>query len=298
MTINNDTKIFKGSTPWNGKVFRGTTLIWPTAPVDYSTEYLTFTMVSGGVITYLTKDTNNLYYRVNGGAWSNAWTNQGQSGTSYRYTISALTGDRIEFKRNSTAVFGTLYGRQDAESSFPKYNVSGNIMSLAYGDGFSQAGAIETAKMFSEGLGHSGSGYDSGILNAANLVLPATSLTSECYYSLLQNAYYMTAGPRELPAPTVPSNAYDNMFANDNNMVSGPRILGSTFGNGACMNMFYHCDSLQRIECLATSWQSNSFYKWVEYVPATGTFVKHPNATWPTGVSGIPDGWTVQDAVL
>lgn len=30
MKLNNDTLIFKGSTPWEGKIFRGTTLIWPT----------------------------------------------------------------------------------------------------------------------------------------------------------------------------------------------------------------------------------------------------------------------------
>ena len=35
---------------------------------------------------------------------------------------------------------------------------------------------------------------------------------------------------------------------------------------------------------------------WVNGVSSTGTFVKHPNMTsLPTGVSGIPTGWTVQD---
>ena len=36
---------------------------------------------------------------------------------------------------------------------------------------------------------------------------------------------------------------------------------------------------------------------WVKGVSSTGTFVKNPNMTsWPTGVSGIPNNWTVQDA--
>ena len=32
---------------------------------------------------------------------------------------------------------------------------------------------------------------------------------------------------------------------------------------------------------------------WVSYVAASGTFVKDASATIPTGVSGIPNGWTV-----
>jgi hypothetical protein len=34
---------------------------------------------------------------------------------------------------------------------------------------------------------------------------------------------------------------------------------------------------------------------WVSNVSATGTFVKSKDATWSvTGVSGIPEGWTVE----
>lgn len=36
---------------------------------------------------------------------------------------------------------------------------------------------------------------------------------------------------------------------------------------------------------------------WVIGVASTGTFVKNPEMTsWPTGIYGIPEGWTVQDA--
>jgi hypothetical protein len=38
---------------------------------------------------------------------------------------------------------------------------------------------------------------------------------------------------------------------------------------------------------------------WVDGVSSTGIFVKHPDMTsLPTGSSGIPNGWTVEDAVL
>ena len=41
---------------------------------------------------------------------------------------------------------------------------------------------------------------------------------------------------------------------------------------------------------------TNNTTDWVSGVPSTGTFVKNPDASWPTGTSGIPSGWTVVDA--
>lgn len=37
---------------------------------------------------------------------------------------------------------------------------------------------------------------------------------------------------------------------------------------------------------------------WTENVAPTGTFYKHPDAVWPTGIDGIPEGWTVVDAEI
>ena len=44
---------------------------------------------------------------------------------------------------------------------------------------------------------------------------------------------------------------------------------------------------------------SNCTDWWVYGVSSTGTFVKHPDMNnWSTGISGIPEGWVVEDAVL
>ncbi len=43
--------------------------------------------------------------------------------------------------------------------------------------------------------------------------------------------------------------------------------------------------------------EANCTNEWVNGVAATGTFVKNPSMSeWTTGISGIPSGWTVQDA--
>lgn len=66
---------------------------------------------------------------------------------------------------------------------------------------------------------------------------------------------------------------------------------------GCYKGMFYGNYNLNYVKCLATDISATDCTDdWLGYVSGTGTFVKHPNTTWPTGTSGIPDGWTVIDA--
>lgn len=60
--------------------------------------------------------------------------------------------------------------------------------------------------------------------------------------------------------------------------------------------MFQGCTSLANITCLTSNPYESAFAGWVKNVSPTGTFVKNPNATWPTGTSGIPEGWTITNA--
>jgi len=62
--------------------------------------------------------------------------------------------------------------------------------------------------------------------------------------------------------------------------------------------MFSGCSRLNSIKCLATDISATSCtLLWVQNVSATGTFVKATSMnSWTTGTSGIPSGWTVQNA--
>ena len=68
-------------------------------------------------------------------------------------------------------------------------------------------------------------------------------------------------------------------------------------GNGAFQNLFFSCTGLNYVKCLDSNPASsiNKYNKWLYNVPATGTFIKHPDATWSSGISGIPTGWTVKN---
>ena len=61
--------------------------------------------------------------------------------------------------------------------------------------------------------------------------------------------------------------------------------------------MFNSCSNINYIKCLATNISATDCTNgWVNRVTSTGTFVKNPDmASWTTGTSGIPTGWTVID---
>ena len=95
------------------------------------------------------------------------------------------------------------------------------------------------------------------------------------------------------------------MFQDCESLTTAPELPALTLVSSCYTKMFYCCYSLNYIKCLATNPSSQTgsanpyTSRWVENAGhVTGTFVKHPNATWPSGDSGKPHGWTVQDAVL
>ena len=64
--------------------------------------------------------------------------------------------------------------------------------------------------------------------------------------------------------------------------------------------MFYGCSLLNYIKCLATNISANyCLSDWVNGVASSGKFVKAASMTsWTKGISGIPDGWAVQDVTV
>lgn len=103
-------------------------------------------------------------------------------------------------------------------------------------------------------------------LETVTSTLPATSLTKYCYSYMFNGCSNLTNTPF-LPASSVPSSAYYFLFRN--------------------------CSKVNYIRCYATSRVLMATTNWVYGVSQTGTFVKKRDASWPTGNSGIPNGWTV-----
>jgi hypothetical protein len=143
--------------------------------------------------------------------------------------------------------------------------------------------------------------YSSMFYNCTSLTtapsLTATTLSSNCYYGMFRGCIGLTTAPA-LPATTLSHMCYCNMFSGCTSLATAPELPATKLTYAGYNEMFAGCTSLNYIKCLATDIsESLCTNNWVEGVAATGTFVKNANMSrWETGTSGIPIGWTVQDA--
>lgn len=281
--LNNIKNAYVGSTPAQA-IYLGSTLIWPTTPSehDYSKDY--FTIVS-------LEDNNVIYFGVkdksyaktisvstdNGNTWTD-YTSSEPLNDSFVFgtSIASLNvGEKILIKGNNTKYGSTFINEQNNYfSSEKRFNVEGNIMSLIYGDNFiGQTILPDESYIFARLFDQVSATnlHKNTIVSAENLILPPT-LRTGCYYKMFYLCTSLTTAP-VLQATTLVTSCYENMF------------------NG--------CSSLNYVKCLASETESGSHDQtnnWLIDVSSSGTFVKDANATWPSGESGIPSGWTIQNA--
>ena len=142
--------------------------------------------------------------------------------------------------------------------------------------------------------------YDSMFFNCTSLSmppsLPATELSGACYANMFRGCTSLVNAPA-LPAKTLSSLCYYNMFGGCTSLVQAPELLASTLTNYSYAYMFENCTSLNYIKCLATNRSAEKCtLDWVKGVTSTGNFYKSSSATWVTGISGIPTGWTSHNA--
>lgn len=129
--------------------------------------------------------------------------------------------------------------------------------------------------------------------------LPAMTLTSQCYYHMFDHCSSLIIFP-ELPATTLADYCYRCMFYGCTSLITAPELPATTLVKGCYELMFGDCNKLNNITMLATNISAyNCLNGWVSNVASNGTFTKHPDmTTLPSGVSGIPEGWTVEDAIV
>ena len=168
--------------------------------------------------------------------------------------------------------------------------------------------------------------YECTSLVSAPSVLPATTLTNSCYRCMFYGCTSLVNAPVILAtglqvrccemmfkgctslvnAPALPAtdmqygdHCYEEMFYGCTSLVNAPELLGTQNLQQYCYTfMFAECSSLSYLKCLAprAGGSSTTTQDWLKDVSPTGTFVKAPDAVWPTGRYGVPSGWTVVDA--
>lgn len=125
--------------------------------------------------------------------------------------------------------------------------------------------------------------------------LPAENLTESCYEQMFGSCSGLTTAQAILPSTTLASACYQAMFSGCSSLSTAPELPAPVVATNAYNTMFNQCTSLNFVKCMAYDISASSCVSlWMNNVAATGTFVKTANSQWPTGESGIPEGWTVE----
>lgn len=234
----------------------------------------------------------------------------------FTYTPLIKAGQTLSFRGELTPTAYSGIGRFNLSKGC---NLKGNCLSLIFGDDAADnldlSGKDSCFYSLFEG--------SDGIKNVSPTFLPATTLAVHCYNSMFYGCTSLTTAP-ELPATTLANHCYSNMFYGCTSLTAAPKLPATTLAYGCYGNMFYNCTSLtvapelpattladycydemfrgcsklNYIKMLATDISApGCLSDWVSGVASTGTFVKNSAMTsLPTGYSGIPRGWAVQNA--
>lgn len=228
-----------------------------TKSVFYNTEVPLYILaIEDLTITMSLMSSDGVAYSLDGVEWVALTTKSNK-------TPVIPAGSKVYFKNSTPA--SNAYRESAMFTISAPCKLGGNIMSMLYGDDYS--GKTDTQAGCFRGMFR----QQTSIQDASSLVMPATSMTSQCYREMFLGCSSMVKGPA-LPALILVDRCYEQMF--------------------------YGCSSLQYIKALFTTTPSSSYTNsWVSGVASSGVFVKNKDAAWSvTGNNGVPSSWTIETA--
>lgn len=263
---------------WNGEAVE-------TVEPDQDQEYLTFTFLEAGkfywVDAHVTQTSRTIQWTRtpnDESSWQNVTSSYDGAGESLLDThegskiADVAMGDKI-YVRGTNATYciknlGTYYYNYFKTSG--AYELSGNIMSLTWGSDFKGKTAFQSGSTFTFcSLFYNpqfGTNSNRTLESVDGLVMPATSLVTSCYESMFEGCTYLVSAPY-LPATVGAIDCYKTMYKD--------------------------CSSLTTVKSALESPSSSYTDDWLDGVASSGTFFYSKTASaWPTGVDGIPSGWS------
>lgn len=236
---------------------------YQTEEESYGSQYLTFEALEDGTFTLSipanvnsTYMTSVSYSTDNGNTW-NTTTVDNTAQTITTPTVNA--GNKVLWKGVGKQLSSSSNGIDYSSylSSTGNFNVSGNIMSLLYGDDF-----------FGQTIFPSGSSCNftylfngnTKMLSIKNLNLPATTLADSCYMNMFRDCTSLTTALK-LPATTLAQSCYWGMFKGCTTLTTAPVLPATTMANDCYQDMFGGCTSLTNAPALpATALAQNCYY--------------------------------------
>ena len=215
---------------------------------DYSKDYLTFEAIQNTTFAF---SQNALQYSLDDGA---TWTTLAANTASP--TVTA--GNKILWKQTGLAI--SINNGIGTFSATGNFEVSGNIMSLLFGDNFIGQTDL-TGKYYAFYYLFS---YNNKIVNAENLILPATILDNYCYKSMFQYCKSLITA-FELPATTLKEGCYQSMFEGCTSLTTAPVLPATTLAIRCYANMFKGCTSLKTAPELPVTTLKEGCYQYMFY---------------------------------
>ena len=212
----------------------------------------------GGSINFTNKAAGPVTYKING---ADAGTIPARS---ENVSIPVTAGDKVAFYGENATY--ALEGEVSIECSsircdLPCY-VYGNIMSLVAGDDFANATTLTGGYTFLQLFASNGD----NLLNHPDyeLLLPATTLSEECYSEMFNGCEGLTKAP-ELPATTLADACYSEMFNDCIGLTTAPALPATKLTEQCYSKMFSGCEDLTTAPDLpatelAENCYSNMFY--------------------------------------
>ena len=208
----------------------------------YYRDYLKFTFVSGGTWTYTdSSEVNGIEYSINNGKWTLINSKE----------LSVLSGDTIRVRGRNRVYNGRKFG------GTAYFNLSGNIMALIGGVNYENLN-----KLINEINDRAFTGIfaNSNVVEASELLLPATALTVYCYGHMFQNCKSLTTAPA-LPATTLTESCYAAMFQGCSSLTTAPALPATKLVQYCYVSMFDGCTSLTTAPALPATTLAESCYQ-------------------------------------
>lgn len=258
---------------------------WTREDVD---PWLNFTMPNGGDIT-LTRNGNptavELEYSTDGGLNWSEWVE-----VNGVRTLTLQAGGRAYIRNTSALSTG--------------FNLdTSNYYQFAFSDSVEADGSVDSLIC----------------VDPANAVI-----TDSCYWWLFRDCATMTQAPR-LTAAVLAPNCYRAMFLRCYGLTHAADMDAVTLSAYCCRAMYQNCTALAvGADCPATiaaaecyyqmylycsslsevsthledASAANCLYQWLRDVAATGDLYKKSVLSLPSGISGVPAGWTAHDTIV
>ena len=284
-------------------------------------DYLCFTALESGEFTLTIDsyvrlaDLQDISYSIDEG---NTWvTTNNEEGVAVTITTPTIpTGGKVLWKGNGiSTVYSYASNSKSNFSSTCRFDVSGNILSLLYGDDFENHNSFDSnangvnqlfkdcttlinASELNLSWGCSERCYYRMFYGCTNLVTPpklnSMTLANYCYYEMFHGCISLTTIP-ELPATVLVPLCYGAMFYGCTSLTTIPvKLSASELAQRCYYNMFLGCTSLTEspeLTSLTLATQSNQrmFYNCssLSYITMLATDISATNclATWVTNVA-------------